>query len=53
MPCSSTRRGFVVFLALMFVVFQALFAWSDPAITPSRRLFGALGDLSRGHLRPA
>jgi ferrous iron transport protein B len=42
--------GFAVFLALMFVVFQALFAWSDPAISAIESTFGALGDLVRGHV---
>ncbi len=44
--------GFAVFLALMFVVFQALFAWSDPAITAIEALFAATGDALRGALTP-
>ncbi|MCK6525308.1 ferrous iron transport protein B [Myxococcota bacterium] len=35
--------GFVVFLGIMFVVFQSLFAWADPAITLIEDLFGAIG----------
>ena len=31
--------GFAVFLAVMFLVFQSLFAWSDPAITAIETLF--------------
>ncbi len=42
--------GFAVFLALMFVVFQSLFAWSDPAITLVEDVFGYLGDGVRGLL---
>jgi ferrous iron transport protein B len=44
--------GFAVFMALMFVVFQALFAWSDPAITAIETLFGAAGDALRGAMAP-
>ena len=36
--------GFGVFLAIMFVVFQSLFAWADPAITMVEGVFGWLGD---------
>ncbi len=34
--------GFFVFIAIMFTVFQALFAWSDPAIGLIEDGFGAL-----------
>ena len=34
--------GFVVFLLIMFVIFQALFAWSDPAIGLIEDTFAAL-----------
>ncbi len=37
--------GFVAFLALMGVVFQSLFAWSDPAIGAIESLFGWLQGL--------
>lgn len=40
--------GFAVFLAVMFLVFQSLFAWSDPAITAIEWVFGALGDWVKG-----
>lgn len=36
--------GFLVFLMTMFVVFQALFAWADPAISLIETLFGGVGD---------
>lgn len=36
--------GFFVFLAIMFTVFQALFAWSDPLIGLIEGAFGWLGD---------
>jgi ferrous iron transport protein B len=39
--------GFAIFLALMFVVFQSLFTWSDPAITLIESGFGWLGDALR------
>jgi len=35
--------GFVTFLVVMLVVFQALFAWADPAIGLVETAFGALG----------
>jgi ferrous iron transport protein B len=35
--------GFGVFLGIMFVVFQSLFAWADPAITLIENVFGWLG----------
>lgn len=35
--------GFVTFLLVMLVVFQALFAWADPAISLVESAFGALG----------
>ncbi len=42
--------GFAVFLGLMALVFQALFSWSDPAITLIETAFSALGEWTRGHL---
>ncbi|MCB9552066.1 MAG: ferrous iron transport protein B [Myxococcales bacterium] len=36
--------GFFVFLAIMFTVFQALFAWSDPLIGLVEDAFGWLGE---------
>ncbi len=38
--------GFVLFLALMTVVFQSLFAWADPMIGAIEDAFGWLGDLA-------
>ncbi len=35
--------GFLVFLGIMFVVFQSLFAWADPAITLIEEIFGWVG----------
>ncbi len=35
--------GFAAFLAVMFLMFQSLFAWSDPAIGAIEDLFGLLG----------
>jgi ferrous iron transport protein B len=42
--------GFAVFLAIMFVVFQSLFAWSDPAITLVETVFGHAGAAARALL---
>ena len=36
--------GFAVFLAVMFIVFQSLFTWSDPAISLIEAAFSWLGD---------
>jgi ferrous iron transport protein B len=36
--------GLAAFLGIMFVVFQALFAWAEPAVQIVERLFAALGD---------
>jgi ferrous iron transport protein B len=44
--------GLFLFLGIMFVMFQALFAWADPAITLVERLFASLGDGVR-YLLPA
>lgn len=44
--------GFAVFLFTMFVVFQALFAWADPAITVIEQIFGALGETVSTYLPP-
>jgi ferrous iron transport protein B len=42
--------GFAIFIAVMLVVFQSLFSWSDPAITVIEDLFGWLGETARAHL---
>ena len=42
--------GFGVFLAIMFVVFQSLFTWADPAITLVETCFAWLGGFARDHL---
>jgi ferrous iron transport protein B len=39
--------GFAVFLAIMFLVFQSLFTWADPAITVIETAFAWLGDRTR------
>lgn len=39
--------GFAVFLLIMFVVFQSLFAWSEPLIGWVETAFGWLGDETR------
>jgi len=39
--------GLFVFALLMTMLFQALFAWSDPAIGAIESLFGAVSDLTR------
>ncbi len=44
--------GFAVFLTLMFVLFQSLFSWADPAIGLIEDLFGAAGDLAASALPP-
>jgi ferrous iron transport protein B len=42
--------GFVVFLAIMLVVFQSLFAWADPVMGGIESLFGAVHELASSHL---
>ncbi len=42
--------GFFVFLLLMFVLFQSLFAWADPAITAIETLFSVVSDAVRSVL---
>lgn len=42
--------GFGVFLAIMFLVFQSLFAWADPLISAVEIAFGWLGDTARASL---
>jgi ferrous iron transport protein B len=42
--------GFGAFLAIMFVVFQSLFTWADPAITLVESCFAWLGGFARDHL---
>ncbi len=42
--------GMVIFLGTMGVLFQSLFAWSDPAIGAIEAVFGWGGDLARGAL---
>jgi len=44
--------GFAVFLAIMFVVFQSLFAWADPAITVIEDAFSALSTWTESVLPP-
>lgn len=42
--------GFVVFIALMLLVFQALFTWSEPAIGAIETLFGFVAGQLLEHL---
>ncbi|HKO94310.1 MAG TPA: ferrous iron transport protein B [Polyangiaceae bacterium] len=42
--------GFAVFLAIMLVVFQSLFAWADPLMTGIEELFGAVHALAVQYL---
>jgi ferrous iron transport protein B len=42
--------GLAVFLAVMLLVFQGLFSWSDPAISAIEGVFGALGAVVTGAL---
>lgn len=44
--------GFATFLGVMLVVFQALFAWADPAIHLIEAAFSALGDFLVSVLPP-
>jgi ferrous iron transport protein B len=44
--------GLAVFLLLMFAVFQALFAWAEPAIRGIETVFTKLGELSHALLPP-
>jgi len=45
--------GFAIFIALMLLVFQSLFAWSDPAISLIETAFGALATLVTELLPPS
>jgi ferrous iron transport protein B len=42
--------GFVVFLAIMLLVFQSLFAWADPLMTGIGSLFGAVHEMASSQL---
>jgi len=42
--------GFAVFLAIMLVVFQSLFAWADPVMKGIEALFGLVHGLASQHL---
>ena len=42
--------GFAIFVLLMLVLFQALFSWSDPAVSAIEELFGWLGSQARATL---
>lgn len=44
--------GFALFLALMLIVFQALFSWSDPAIGAIEDGMGAVASLVSGAMSP-
>ncbi len=44
--------GFVLFLAIMTLLFQGLFSWSDPAIGLVEAAIGALADGARAVLPP-
>src|SRR5690606_20723689 len=44
--------GFAIFIALMLVVFQALFSWSDPAIGLIESAFAQLQSWVRAALPP-
>jgi ferrous iron transport protein B len=44
--------GLAIFLLILFVVFQALFAWAEPAIRLIETLFGRLGDGIRAVVPP-
>jgi len=44
--------GFAVFLAIMFIVFQSLFTWADPAISLVEAAFAWLGDRTRDVMPP-
>jgi ferrous iron transport protein B len=44
--------GFAVFLAIMFVVFQSLFTWADPAISLIEAAFAWVGDRTREIMPP-
>jgi ferrous iron transport protein B len=42
--------GFVIFVVLMLIIFQALFSWSDPAIGAIEAAFGWLGTQLKAHV---
>jgi len=45
--------GFAIFIAIMLLVFQSLFAWSDPAISLIETAFGALATFVTELLPPS
>ncbi|HEU5075050.1 MAG TPA: ferrous iron transport protein B, partial [Polyangiaceae bacterium] len=45
--------GFAIFIALMLLMFQSLFAWSDPAISLIETAFGAVATLVTELLPPS
>jgi ferrous iron transport protein B len=45
--------GFVLFVAVMLVLFQSLFSWSDPAISVVEDVFGWLQQAVEGALSPS
>jgi ferrous iron transport protein B len=45
--------GFVIFVALMLVMFQSLFSWSDPAIRLIEAVTSALAASLEAHLPPS
>lgn len=42
--------GFAVFLAIMLLVFQSLFAWADPLMSGIESLFGVIHELAQKQL---
>lgn len=45
--------GFVIFVSLMLVVFQALFSWADPLISGIEAMFGWTEDLVKATFAPS
>lgn len=44
--------GFAIFVVLMLLIFQSLFAWSDPAISLIEQIFASLADAASTNLPP-
>ena len=42
--------GFAIFILVMLIIFQSLFAWADPLIGLLEDAFGALAEHARAHL---
>jgi ferrous iron transport protein B len=45
--------GFLAFIGVMLLLFQALFTWAEPAISVTEKSVGWLADFTKAHLGPS